>query len=185
MSVPGVSNSLLTYDNQPITQNPLPRRMQQFMEDFQQLGEDLQSGNLSAAQADFATLQQIGPKSISDPTLQPNNQLSQVFAQLAQDLQSGDLSAAQKDYAQIQNVFQQHAERAEGHHHHGDAATQIQQALQALGQALQAGDLTSAQKAFAVLKQDLQKLAESREQTAPPSPAVPAPPATGTVSVTA
>ena len=38
MSVTGVSNSLFTYDNQPITQNPPPRRMQQFLEDFQQLG---------------------------------------------------------------------------------------------------------------------------------------------------
>ena len=185
MSVTGVSISFFTYDNQPITQNHPPRRMQQFMEDFQQLGEDLQSGNLSAAQADFATLQQIGRRSISDPTLQPSNPLSQAFAQLAQDLQSGDLSAAQKDYAQIQKVFQQLAERAENHHHHGEAAIQIQQALHALGEALQAGDLASAQKAFAMLKHDLQKLAESRGHAAPPSPAVPAPPATGNVSVTA
>lgn len=185
MSVTGVSNSLFTYDNQPITQNHPPRRMQQFMEAFQKLGEDLQSGALSAAQADFATLQQIGPRSISDPTLQPSNPLSQAFAQLAQDLQSGDLSAAQKDYAQIQKVFQQHAERAEGQHHHCDAAIQIQRALHALGEALQDGDLASAQKAFAVFKHDLQKLAESRGQIAPPSPAVPAPPATGSVSVTA
>lgn len=185
MSVTGISNSLFTYDNQPITQKHPPRRMQQFIEDFQQLGEDLQSGNLSAAQADFATLQQIGPKGISDPTIQPSNPLSQAFAQLAQDLQSGDLSAAQKDYAEIQKVFQQHAERAEGHHHHGEAAAEIQRALHALEQALQDGDLASAKKAFAVLKHDLQKLAESRGQTAPPSPAVPAPPATGSVSVTA
>jgi len=184
MSVTGVSMSLFTYDNQPITQNPPSRRMQQFKQEFQQLGEDLQSGNLSAAQADFATLQQIGPAAISDPTIQPDNRLSQAFAQLAQDLQSGDLSASQKDYTLIQKVFQHQAERGEAHNHHA-AAAQIQQALHALGQALQAGDLASAQKAFAVLKHDLQKLAESREATAPPSPAVPAPPATDSVSVTA
>lgn len=184
MSVTGVSISLFSYDNQLITQEHPSRRLQQFKQEFQQLGEDLQSGNLAASQADFATLQQIGPEAISDPTIQPNNRLSQSFAQLAEDLQSGDLAAAQKDYAQIQKVFQHQAERGEGRHHQDEAAAQIQRALHALGKALQAGDLASAQKAFAVLKHDLQKLAESR-QPASPSPAAPAPPATGNVSVTA
>ena len=182
MSVTGVSSSLFIYDNSPIPQQHPTRRMLQFKQEFQQLGEDLKSGDLSAAQSDFAKLQQIGPAALSDPSIQPDNRLAQAFAQLAQDLQSGDLSAAQKDYALVQKVFQHQAERGERHHY---AKAQIKQAFDALGQALQAGDLASAQKAFAVLKHDLQKLADSHEHTAAPSPAVPAPPATDTISVTA
>ncbi len=53
MSLSGISSSnLFSYENQSVQNN-----MQQFQQEFQQLGQDLQSGNLSAAQSDFTTLQ--------------------------------------------------------------------------------------------------------------------------------
>ena len=62
--------------------------MQQFTQEFQKLGADLQSGNLAAAQADFATLQQIqAASSTSSP--QSNSPIAQLFNQLSQDLKSG------------------------------------------------------------------------------------------------
>ena len=61
MSASGISlSSLLDYNAQS-TQS-VQSKKQQFEKEFQQLGTDLQSGNLSAAQSDFATLQQLGPQ---------------------------------------------------------------------------------------------------------------------------
>ncbi len=72
MSVGGISSNLFDSINQT-SQN----QMQHPQKEFQQLGQDLQSGNLSAAQSDFVTLQQLGP-------------------------QNSSTSAAQQDFAQIQ-----------------------------------------------------------------------------------
>jgi hypothetical protein len=98
MSVSGISSSSL-FDFQ--TQN-LQNNKQQFQQAFQQLGQDLQSGNLSAAQADFATLQPSAPQANS--TL-ANSPIGQAFAQISRDLQSRNLSAAQQDYATVQKDF--------------------------------------------------------------------------------
>jgi predicted lipid-binding transport protein (Tim44 family) len=113
MSVSGIASTLFDSSNQTVQNN-----MQQFNQEFQQLGKDLHSGNLSAAHADFVTLQKLGPKGISDPTIQSDNPLSQAFNKLSQDLSSGNVSAAQQDYAKIQQAFQNQASRAHGHHHH-------------------------------------------------------------------
>ena len=177
MSVTGISSNLFNYLNQTSNEvkQPTPN-MQQLKQDLHQLGQDLKAGNLSAAQADFATLQQIGPAGLSNPSIQPKNPLWQVFNQLSEDLQAGDLTAAQQDYLKLQQTFQGQGVQGAGHH---EVGRQIQQLLQKLGQALQSGDLSDAQKAFAMLKQDLQHMAESRGHGAPPSPAA------STVSVTA
>ena len=60
MSVSGISSSNLFDSNQSVQNN-----MQKFRQEFQQLGQDLQSGNLSAAQSDFATLPQLSPQNLS------------------------------------------------------------------------------------------------------------------------
>jgi hypothetical protein len=95
MSVSGVSNNPIHFRNQSVQSN-----MQQFKREFQQLGEDLHAGNLSAAQADFVTLQQLGPQGLSTSTAQSSSPLAQAFKQSSQELSSGNLSAAQQDYAQ-------------------------------------------------------------------------------------
>jgi hypothetical protein len=70
------------------------RPSQQSQQEFQQLGQDLKAGNLSAAQTDFATLQQLNGQTTGSTNT--NNPIAQAFQQLSQDLQSGNLSAAQQ-----------------------------------------------------------------------------------------
>lgn len=165
MSTSGISSSSFSnYENQ----------IQQFQQEFQQLGQDLQSGNLAAAQQDFVTLQQLGPQSSSSSSTQSSNPIATAFNQLAQDLQSGNLSAAQQDFSQIQQDFQSQAESTQGHHHHhhggGEAQSQIGQLFEQLGQALQSGNLSGAQQAFATLQQDFQQLGQSGGQTSAQQP---------------
>jgi len=63
--------------------------MQQFNQGFQQLGQDLQAGNLSAAQAEFVTLQQLGLQGLSTSTAQSSSPLAQAFKQLSQACRRG------------------------------------------------------------------------------------------------
>ena len=155
MSLSGISTSSLFNYETPTTQNQT--KLQQFQQEFKQLGEDLQSGNLSAAQSDFATLQQAQPQNGTTSSAS-SNPLQQAFHQLAQDLQSVNLSGAQQDDANIQQDFQSQAIHAHGHHHHhgGGEMNQINQTFEQLGQALQSGDISSAQQAYSTLQEDQQ-----------------------------
>ena len=86
--------------------------------EFQQLGQDLQSGNVSAARQDFATIEQNVRQRTSQiihhhhhfsgAGAQSNSadSLSQEFGTLGQDLQSGNLSAAQSAFTQLQQSLQ-------------------------------------------------------------------------------
>jgi len=166
MSLSGIStSSLFSYESQN-AQNQ--NKLQSFQQELQQLGEDLQSGNLSAAQTDFATLQQMAPQGSSTSSSASGNPLTQAFQQLGQDLQSGNLSAAQQDYSNIQQAFQNQATHGHHHHHHGGGGgemSQISQAFQQLGQALQSGDLSSAQQIYTTLQQEIQQLGGSGTTT--------------------
>jgi outer membrane protein assembly factor BamD (BamD/ComL family) len=156
MSVSGIS-SISLYNPQSTQNN--------FQQLFQQLGKDLQSGDLSAAQSDFASLQQLVPQSSSTSSSQSTNPIAQAFNQLAQDLQSGNLSAAQQDFTTLKQDLQNQATQAtqnqtqavEGHHHHhgSGSSSDITQLLNELGQSLQSGNLSSAQSAFTTLQQAL------------------------------
>ena len=85
MSVAGISSTSF-YNPQSVS-----NKMQQVRQEFQQLGQDLQSGNLSAAQADFATLQQLSPQANSTSSSPSTNPIAQEFNQLSQDLNPGTL----------------------------------------------------------------------------------------------
>jgi hypothetical protein len=155
MSVSGISSM----NFQDFHIQTMQSRMQQFRQEFQQLGQDLQSGNLSAAQADFATLQQLGPQANA---AQGTDSITQDFNLLAQDLKSGNLSAAQQDFTKIQQDVQTQPTHA--HHHHrgqGQAENNISQEFSQLGQALQSGDLAAAQQAYKSLQQDFQMFSQS------------------------
>ena len=160
MSVSGIlSNSFLTSNAQAIHS-----RMLQFEQEFQQLGQDLQSGNVSAAQSDFSALQQSGPLANStSSSTQNTNPLTQDFNQLAQDLQAGNVSAAQQDYAKVQQDLQNQASQFHHHHHHfstaniAGAQNEISQLFTQLGSALQAGSVSVAQQAYSSLLQDFQQ----------------------------
>jgi outer membrane protein assembly factor BamD (BamD/ComL family) len=162
MSVSSISSSNLPayYGTQD-----LQSKMKQFQQGFQQLGQDLQSGDLSAAQSDFATLQQLMPQNNSISSAQSSNPIAQAFSQLSKDLQAGDLSAAQQDYTTIQQDFQNQAAHMHGHHHHHGGgrseASAISQLMTQMGQALQSGDLSTAQSVFSSLQQELQQLSQT------------------------
>jgi outer membrane protein assembly factor BamD (BamD/ComL family) len=183
MSVAGITSSLLNYETQS-TQNS----KQQMKQEFQQLGQDLESGNLSAAQSDFTTLEQLIPQNSSTSSTQSNNPIAQAFQQLAQDLQSGNLSGAQQDYTTLQQDFQSQASQSgtspnavHGHHHHHGGGnsdqSEISQLFAQLGQALQSGNLSTAQQVFSTMQQDFPQLGQTSAASATTS--------SGTVSVTA
>jgi outer membrane protein assembly factor BamD (BamD/ComL family) len=159
MSVSGISSSSL-YDTQTVQNN-----FQKAQQEFQQLGKDLQSGNLSAAQSDFTTLQNLLPQSTAATTAsQSGNPIAQAFAQLGKDLQSGNLSAAQSDFATIQQDFKNQASQGTQassghHHHHGGGSSEVSQLFDQLGQDLQSGDLSAAQQTFGALAQKFQQSA--------------------------
>src|ERR1700680_3471331 len=107
MSVTGIASSILSsLSGSHGHQN----RFQQIQSEFQQLGRDLQSGNLAQAQSDFTTLSQnlpgfnqtspppptATPAATASTGATPTNTVAQAFTQLAHDLQSGNLSAAQQ-----------------------------------------------------------------------------------------
>ena len=168
------------------TQGAAPK-FEQIKEQFQQLGQDLQSGNLTQAQTDYATLSKefpganqsgtttgAAPTSTTGATSIGTTSATQQFAQLGQDLQSGNLQAAQQDYTNLQQAGQQNsAQQVAGHHRHGhhhngggfqspstgsSAQQAISQAFGTLSQDLQAGNLSGAQSAFATLQSDLQAI---------------------------
>ena len=110
MSTTAITSSLLSQIvSSPATEN-------QFITDLNQLTQDLQSGNLSAAQQDYVTLSEdalsgatssasassengITAGLLTDIASSSSNSLSFVneLNQLGTDLQNGDLSSAQSD----------------------------------------------------------------------------------------
>lgn len=144
---------------------------------LQQLGQTLQSGNLSAAQSDFATLQQAfaQPAATSGSTTSTSNPVAQAVTQLGSDLQSGNLSAAQKDYATVQQDLKGLADTqlsSRIHNHHrvassggGESSSQnsLLQDLNQLGQSPTSTNLSSAQQAYSTLQQQLQQFALGSE----------------------
>ena len=160
MSIAGISSNLLLN-----SLSPKQASLQQFRDEFQQLGQDLQAGNLTAAQADYAQLQQIEQQKNSSAS-QSNitNSVSQLFDQLGKDLASGNVSSAQDDFNDIMKAVQSSGPSAHHHHHHhsgGGASLQtssVQTDLNTLGQALQSGNLAAAQQAYTSVQTDLQQL---------------------------
>jgi predicted helicase len=174
MSVSGISSSSL-FDLLG-TESAQSQKLQ-LEQEIQQLGKDLSAGNLSAAQADFATLQKDAPQATAAASSASNNPIAQAFQKLAQDLQSGNLSAAQQDFSTIQQDVQ--AQSGGGHHHHshgqnssGTQQNPIAQLFSELGQALQSGNLTAAQQAYTTLQQDFQSASGGASSSAPASSSV-------------
>ncbi len=180
MSVTGIASSILsTLSGLQNQQSPF----QQIKSEFQQLGQDLQSGNLNQAQSDFTTLSQnlstvfqgetnastTAATTAANTIAATSNPILQAFNQLGQDLQSGNLQAAQQDFTNIQQDAQQAAPQVGGHHHHHHAESSqdssssqqsnpIVQAFSQLTQTLQSGNLQGAQQAYSALQSDLQQI---------------------------
>lgn len=156
MSIAGIASNFLLN-----SLSPKQDSIQQFRQEFQQLGQDLQAGNLTAAQSDYAQLQKVEQKKNSS-TSQTSSAVSQIFGQLGQDLQSGNVSAAQNDFTDIMKEIQNGGSQVHHHHHHrsgGSGQTNaVQNDLNQLGQALQAGNLSAAQQAYTSIQSDLQQI---------------------------
>lgn len=144
-------------------------KFQQIQHEFQQLGQDLQSGNLSQAQSDFAALQPYLPgqqQSVASATQadsQNTNPVLQTISKLGQDLKAGNLSAAQSDFTTLQQDLQQQGAVSGHRHHHRPQPGSPQESGQQngvatlfgnLSQELQSGNLTAAQQTYSALQQD-------------------------------
>ncbi len=122
MSITGILSSSAT-QYQPSTTSLMQNELQQ-------LGSDLQTGNLAAAQKDFSTNQQDLRKVVGTPApnqlIHPHhhfggggssssqNSLQQELNQLGQSLSSNDLSGAQQAYSTLQQQLQQAALGSQG-----------------------------------------------------------------------
>lgn len=111
MSVSGISGGN-SYDITSIESN-----ISKVQSSFEQLGSDLQSGNLSSAKEDYVTLSENTPggssssssstsSTSSTSSSSSTDPMSQKMSALGQALNSGDLSGAQKAYSSIQQDFQ-------------------------------------------------------------------------------
>lgn len=130
MSVAGISST------NALTQPSFFASFQQRRNDFQELSQALQSGDLANAQTAFTDLSNLNQNS---PLAQrfANSQAGKDFAAIGQALQSGDLDGAQQAFATFQQdvkaAFQQrfqpqptqHAQQTQAadqqpsvHHHH-------------------------------------------------------------------
>jgi hypothetical protein len=177
MGIFGVASGILGQISSATSPSP---NKQQFKQGFQQLGQDLFSGNLSQAQSDFSSLQQLLPSGQQSSLLTPasgtqsSSPLATAVAQLAQDLKSGNLTAAQSDFATVQQDLQQAGQQAGAahshhHRHHGGGESSQSSGQQdpittlfgQLGEDLQSGNVAAAQQAYASLQQDLQRFAPS------------------------
>jgi hypothetical protein len=195
MSIFGVASTILGQLSSATTQNP---NKQQFKQSLQQLGQDLQSGNLSQAQSDFSSLQQLLPSSQQTSLLSPtastqsSSPLATAVSQLAQDLKSGNLTAAQSDLANVQQdaqqVGQQQGAGHAHHHHHGSGESSQSSSDQStastlfgqLGQDLQSGNLSAAQQAYSSIQQSFQLFGQNNS-----SSSIGAPSASAGLSVSA
>jgi soluble cytochrome b562 len=82
-----------------------------FGQQFKQLADALDSGDLSDAQQAYADLSQL-QDSGQGPSANSNSPLAKVLGQIGQSLQSGDLTGAQQSLQSFQQA-------RGGHHHHG------------------------------------------------------------------
>ncbi len=152
MTVSGISNGLST--------NPsVHNNLRQFQQDFQQLGSDLQSGNQTAAQQDYATLHSLAGEGGSYTA--SSNPLVQQFNQLGKDLVSGNVSGAEQDYGQLTQHFQKIDQT------HNDHRFPVQDPGGPGGsvQSEQSTGVSDAQAAYASLLQGLQNFGSAEALT--------------------
>lgn len=149
MSVSAISTNRLIQSSNQNT----PIDLQKFQKQFQQLGSDLQNGNLSSANTQFAALQQLVPGSTS--ASQSQSPVVQTFNQLGQDIQSRSLPAAQQDYGTLKTDFNKIA--LNHSHHRVNDPMETSQGNDQLGQTLQASNASTAQSAYSSLLQGIQQ----------------------------
>ena len=118
-SVSGISSNSSRY--QVNWQNSV----NQWQQDFDNLGSALQSGNLSQAQTAYSALVQNTPSNSQAQNSQQSgtSSIGADFIALGQALQSGNLTETQTAYAQLQQDIQ--VAHGYHHHHHGGQASSV------------------------------------------------------------
>jgi hypothetical protein len=147
-------------------------QVQQFQQDFQQFGRDLQSGRISAAKSDVVTLQKEVPQFSCPQTVECDGQLSQASNQLALGANQGSETTGQNE----------DSTSPQGYSDQGSAGLGIGRASGA-GQAtpvslwpaeaaplLPAGIISHAQQAYAPLQQISKEAGGMTSGAASPSP---------------
>lgn len=151
-------------------------------QDLGALKSDLQSGNLSQAQTDFATLLDDAPglknELASGTAAASSSSQASALGSLSSALQAGDVTGASTALTSLQQTL-----GAMHHHHHrhdhddavagatGSAnASMLQTDVQSLAGALQTGNLSAAQTAFAQLQKDDPNVANALAQAAGATP---------------
>jgi hypothetical protein len=171
MSAAGISTASLAA-HYPIDYNSStpPHNNLSFHHDLGQLGDDLESGNLNAAEQDFSALQLDGAQtsatsgssiasstSSSSAAAPSNNPISQAINQLSVDIQTGNLTAAQQDYSNIQQDVPNATQSQNGapHFNHERHITGLNDLVDQLGQQLQSNNLSTAQQTYSSVFQNL------------------------------
>jgi chemotaxis protein histidine kinase CheA len=90
-------------------------KMKQFQMNFEDLGNALQSGNLTLAQQAFATLLQGTPSNNN-----PQDTIKNDFDALGKALNSGDMASAKKAFSKLEQDMQ--TLKTSRHHHHKKAS---------------------------------------------------------------
>jgi hypothetical protein len=139
---------------------------------FKQLGQDLQAGNLTKSQSDFVTLSQAAASQLGG-----SSPIAQALNSIGQALGSGDLSGAQQAFSLLAKVG---ASAVSHKSHVPPMGAKLTQSLAQLGQALQSGNLSTAQQAFAAVQKVWQQ-----ESDLTVSPSTSATQTTSTTSVSA
>ena len=115
-----ISNVTMT----PFTPN-WQNTVQQRKQDFNQLAQALQAGDLAGAQQAYANLETLLPQ--NQTTNSNANPIQNDFASLGKALASGNLNQAQSDFSQLQTDLKSAYQNAgaqgisgvhHGHHHH-------------------------------------------------------------------
>lgn len=151
MSVTGITSNLFNLSAQHIQD-----RFKQFQQEFQQLGQDLQGGNLSGAQTDLTNLQKLRPSTTdAGSSSGAGSSIAQTLQQLGSDLKSGDLKDAQQLYSDLTQKLQS---RRPHHEHHISGPESSPDSGQ-LQQVLRGGSVSDAQSAYNTLAQDFQQFA--------------------------
>jgi hypothetical protein len=162
MSVSAISSSTLAAS---VTQS-MQNKLQKFQQEFQQLGSDLQTGNLSAAQQDVSALPRLASQSGSTSSTATSDPIAQAFNQLTQDLQSGNISGAQQDYGNLKQGFQKvdqgHSNLRQHVHGWNEGSGQT---LTQWGQAPPSASASAAQTAYNSLFQEVQQLGSGASLT--------------------
>jgi hypothetical protein len=104
MSTVSLTNlSLSTTSPSPVTN--LQTYFKERYPEIQQLGKDLQSGNLAAAQQDYNKLEALGNNVLHKDNPFLRSDRGSDFNAIGSALQSGDIGGAQQAYAALESTF--------------------------------------------------------------------------------